>query len=629
MDRNIQRNGLINLLALLVAGVAGFAVARYAGSAAGQMVAVFAGFGVLVAFVSWFQMRLEERERLEKLELEEMARSKASATLFEARDAEIFPAQRSREQFQKFFVPGFTALLFIGQAVVAFALWRWLAATDTVLAPEHSMKALAAFALLALGLFLLGRFSATIARLEDNRLLRPGAGYLLLAAYLSAAAAVGIALVTLAREFPNADLYVAKFLCVLLALVALETLLTLVLEIYRPRVKGKVGRPLYESRVVGLLGQPEGLITTAAQALDYQFGFKVSDTWAYRFLEQRLGLLILLQLGVLLVSTSFVVVESGEQALLERFGRRVGGASVLNPGLHFKMPWPVDQVYRYRTDQIQTISVGFAPEEDEHDHTTTIVWTAGHGKEDNFLVANREPGAPQTADGASRKAPPVSLLTVSIPVQFQVTNITDWVYGHENGSNFLQQISTREVVRYLVSADFNEVMSHGRLTAGNALRARIQAAATGAKLGVNVLFVGLQDIHPPVKVAPEYEKVVGAIQQKRATILAAESDAIRTNAMAGARAFTATNAAAAERLRLRLEALARAAAFTNQIPAFAAAPSVYKQRAYLKTLPDAIAGARKYVLLTTNTEHVIQFDLQNKVSEEFFQNLTPPPTPTR
>ena len=71
-------------------------------------------------------------------------------------------------------------------------------------------------------------------------------------------------------------------LCGLLGLVALETLIQLVLEIYRPRVKGKIERPLYESRLVGLLGQPEGLITTAAQALDYQFGFKVSETWFYR-----------------------------------------------------------------------------------------------------------------------------------------------------------------------------------------------------------------------------------------------------------------------------------------------------------------------------------------------------------
>ena len=46
-------------------------------------------------------------------------------------------------------------------------------------------------------------------------------------------------------------------------------------------------RVLYESRLVGLLGQPESLFTTAAHALDYQFGFKVSDTWFFQFLQKE------------------------------------------------------------------------------------------------------------------------------------------------------------------------------------------------------------------------------------------------------------------------------------------------------------------------------------------------------
>src|SRR5512136_413480 len=99
MERNIQKNGLVNLLVLLAVAVAGFAVARYSHSLAGQVNSVFVGLGVLVAAVSWFQMRLAERERLEKLELEELARGHDRSALFEAREADLFPAQRSREQF--------------------------------------------------------------------------------------------------------------------------------------------------------------------------------------------------------------------------------------------------------------------------------------------------------------------------------------------------------------------------------------------------------------------------------------------------------------------------------------------------------------------------------------------------
>ena len=356
MDRTIQKNGLVNLLALLAAGVAGLAVARYANSLAGQVSVLFLGLGVLVAAVSWFQMRLEERERLEKLELEELAKTHSASAMFESKDAELFPAQRSREQFERFFVPVFTVLLFVLQAGGAYLLWRWLSRSTTLAEVKQPITGLALFGLFALVLFLLGRFSATVARLERHRLLRPGASYLLCNAVLCLVVALGI--VAVWAGFPKSDFYVARVLCGLLGLVALETLVQLVLEIYRPRVKGKVERPLYESRLVGLLGQPEGLVTTAAQAMDYQFGFKVSETWFYRFFAKALGWLMLLQVGALLLSTCVVFIEAGEQGLLEHFGKPVQSRSPLGPGAHLKWPWPIDQVHRFRTEQIQTFTVG-------------------------------------------------------------------------------------------------------------------------------------------------------------------------------------------------------------------------------------------------------------------------------
>ncbi len=99
MERNIQKNGFINLLTLLVVGAAGFAVSRFSNSPAGQVSTVFAGIGALVTIVSWFQARLEDHERSEKLDLDELARRKGAASLFEARAADGFPAHPSRQQF--------------------------------------------------------------------------------------------------------------------------------------------------------------------------------------------------------------------------------------------------------------------------------------------------------------------------------------------------------------------------------------------------------------------------------------------------------------------------------------------------------------------------------------------------
>src|SRR5262249_4259450 len=157
------------------------------------------------------------------------------------------------------------------------------------------------------------------------------------------------------------------------------------------------------------------------------------------------------------------------------------------------------------------------------------------------------------------------------------------------------------------------------------LKDRIQAAVDERKLGAKVISAGLEDLHPPVKVAPDYEKVVGAQQTKRAKILAAMADEIRTNALARAQAVTVVNRAKTERSGREIGALAQAALFTNQIPAFEAAPSVYAQRAYLQGFARATANARKYILLTTNTEDVITLDLQDSVARDFLQLNVPSP----
>jgi len=622
MERNIQKNGLTNLFVLLVVAVAGFAVARYSNSLTGQVAAGYLTLGVFIAVVSWFQMRLEDRERLEKLEFDEVTKTGGGSTLFNTQETETFPASRSREQFERFFVPGFTVLLLLFQGTGAWWFWHWLQRSPASQPLEQPLVALGLYAIFFLALFLLGKYSAGIARLENQRLLRPGANYLLLGAYLCAIVALSI--VAALADFPRVDFYAAEALCTLLGLLAFENLLGLVLESYRPRIKGKVGVLLYDSRLIGLLSHPESLLTTAAHVLDYQFGFKVSETWFYRFLEKAFRWLVLAQFGILLLSTCFVFIEAGQQGLLERFGKPVEGRALINPGFHLKYPWPMDRVYRYTNEAIQTFYIGFEGGGKE-EHENTVLWTVAHYKDEfNLLVASREPaGAATTNNPTAKKIPPVNLLSVSIPVQYQITNLSAWAYNHQDAAALLEEIGTREVVRYLVSVDLHEMMSSGRFKAGEDLRERIQAGANERELGAQILFVGLQDAHPPVKVAASYEAVIGAQQKRLASRLQAEAFAVHTNALASADAVKRRNEAAADRKRLEAGALARAALFENQLPAYRASPAVYMNRAYLQALSRGGSATPKVILAATNTEDVILLNFEEKLRPDLLDMQVP------
>ena len=620
MDQHYQKTGLLNWIWLAVSAGGSLWVTNYLSSAAGGPATVIVGAGFLVALVSYFQMRLEERERLEKLEFDELNKAKSSSALFTA-EAESFPSRRSREQFEKFFIPAFTILLFAAQTAAVVWYWKELA-KPPVLNANRATFGMSLFGLFALVLFVLGKYSTGLARMESHRLLRPVAGYLLLSAYACFAVIAAIAAVV--AGFAQMDVIVARVLCLVLALMALENLFGLIFEIYRPRVKGKAGRLLYDSRLVGLLGQPEGIIKTAAQALDYQFGFKVSETGFYKFFEKWLPVLIPIQIGILFLSTCFVFIEPGEQGLLERFGQSVQTRPVLEPGPHLKFPWPIDKVYRYGSGGLQSFNIGFVQDPEKERNERTVLWTVSHYKEEfNLLVASREQAGGATTN--AEIAVPVNLLTVSIPVQYQIKDVRAFAYNYSDASELLEKVATREVVRYLVGVDLIEIMSTARAQAAEKLRTSIQARADEMKLGVTIVFVGLQDIHPPVKVAGAYEAVIGAQQEIQAKVLEAEGYRAKTVPLADAEGRKKILQAEGYRLAKIAGAAARSAQFTNQITAFTASPKVYPERLSLQTFARATEGVRKYLVAPTNSQEVIQLNLEDKVRTDLLDLSVPEP----
>ena len=219
MQRNTQQNGLVNLLGLFAACLVAAVVGNLAQSATAAVGAVFLGVGFLVAAISYFQMRLEHREHLEQLEYEEIARDRNRSALFDESGADTFIAKKAREQFERFFVPAFTALLGLGQGVGVYLLWKWLPQAPM---PDLGKAPLVmvTFSVFALILFMLGKFSARLAGLEKLRLLRPGGAYLLLGSVICVVVVVAFAGGWF--DFTRLDFHLARILVILLGLSTLE-----------------------------------------------------------------------------------------------------------------------------------------------------------------------------------------------------------------------------------------------------------------------------------------------------------------------------------------------------------------------------------------------------------------------
>ncbi len=631
-----------------------------------------------VAFI-WFVLCLQFYQRSlaeqEKLDAGQLVRDRESSAIFQAGSerATLFSAaQRRLEIFEKWFIPIFSALIAVFQIGIGLYLLNAVGA-----AAENELKQplLCGICMMAIAFisFLISRYATGMSAQPEWKPLRAGGSSLLGVAVLCFALAVILALVYL-FNFHTPVNVIAMVIPALLVLLGVETALNLIMDIYRPRLKGRYSRSAFDSRLLGVINEPGGILRSAADAIDYQFGFKASQTWFYKLLEQAIVPLILFGAVTLYLFSCVVVVEPDEQAIIEHLGNplnKAGEVRIVDSGLAFKWPWPIDIAYKYPTKMISEISVGFVPKVDPKTgevERKPLLWGEKHYEEEYQLLVASE----QIGTGSMAGTVPVSLVIAAVPVQYRIKDLYSYIYNHNEPVKLLESICYRELTKFAASAKIetgdqqdneDNLLGTGRARAGRILTERIQNAVNEQDLGIEVVFVGLQGIHPPPEVAADYQKVIGAVQKKQALILNAQAERNKTlGPIVGSvdkteklyelwlkyqQAEDTDSLEDIERLAKQLdhsfeeakgnifktlresqsyafkkEILARATGdrFAEQLKAYRAAPEIYLQEQRLSMLEEALDDIRKYVVVADqNDTQITIIDLQEKLAPSIYE----------
>lgn len=596
-------------------------------------------FFLLCAAVSLFSALRQRNARLADQEAREEQlerREQPQASLFDNQHADepILPLAYSSRQFERWLVPVFSGL------VLAFELgcaWWLLRAPRGADAMPYNLTALFLGGQ-ALAMFLAGKYCLGLARMDcalhgagsdprktcrpvdrtsdiDALLHAPGS-LCVLCAFVCAAGALGTALPP--TRVPQFARIAVPALAAILGLMGAEIGLRLLWDMYRPRSATPVCRTPYESTLAAMLASPTQWANDAVENLNYQFGFELSDSWFYRFTRKVLLPLLLFQGITLYLLSCLVFLEPHEQAILERFGNPRSDRPILNSGFHLKRPWPFETIRRYPTKRIQTLHVGFVQ---GTNRPAVMVWTIPHfEREYPFLVANRaEAGDTEQAKSKQvGRAVPVNLLNVNVPVEYLITNLYQFAYTYSDPKQILEQAAYRAVSLESVSRDIFAMMGPGQLAASQSLHDAVQAEVDRLRLGVQIVFVSLQGIHPPVPVADAFESVVGALEQRETAILAAHTHATKVQANAQALAHTTVTEAEAYRYAQISISAAQADRFLKRLESFTHSPEVFKLRTYLGALRTALTDVRKFIITVPTASEVIQFHFEKERMPDLF-----------
>ncbi|MEC9331785.1 MAG: SPFH domain-containing protein [Verrucomicrobiota bacterium] len=266
-------------------------------------------------------------------------------------------------------------------------------------------------------------------------------------------------------------------------------------------------------------------------------------------------------------------VDSGHQALQLRFGKFK--SPLLESGLHFAWPYPIDEIVQIPVNQNRTI-------------TSDVGWrtTDDDDPQDSYSFAPDYDGYTLTGDGN----------TVHLKAQMNFslkesdTTIQAYEFKFNNVTNFLKSALDNAV--YHASASRSALDAYTRQTAlQNDIRERIAKVVNQAHdLPIQVNSLGIE-VTVPIGVKPAYDAFLKSQQESQQKVSTARAAAVSTiaNAEGQARVIESGGKTTADRLLTSVEAESKS--FSDQKPFYESNPELFQQRLVSETMQSVLTNA--------------------------------------
>lgn len=302
------------------------------------------------------------------------------------------------------------------------------------------------------------------------------------------------------------------------------------------------------------------------------------------------GFVVLLWLG-----SGLFAVGPGEVGVRLRFGRIV--ASDLEPGLHFRLPWPFESHRLIAHSVVQRLELGLPPRPSREEATRAQLRgrpTFGSGSMPDLTtgVWFRKETAPEDSSALTGDG---NLIDLRSAVQYRVKDALAYAYTIAEPDALVRCTILSALRSAVATHAIDAVYTSARAEIERSIRDAAQAMLDRYQAGIEILTVRLLYVHPPEAAHDAFRDVASAQEDKLRTINLANVFAVEKINQAKGEAAAMTEGAAAFRERRIKSARGDAVAFGLRLDAYKRAPELTKFRLQLEALEDVLPGVRKFV----------------------------------
>ena len=299
---------------------------------------------------------------------------------------------------------------------------------------------------------------------------------------------------------------------------------------------------------------------------------------------------VMVLLVLLFLASGFFTVGPQERAILLRFGKPVGEGetALLLPGLHWSLPYPIDESIKVSISGLQQVS-------------STVGWYAVTPEQ---MLAGIEPPTGGTlnpiADGYAITAD-ANIIHTRATLTYRIKNPIRYVFSFVNASNAVQNALDNALLFAASRYKVDDILTRDIAGFQEAVRRRATQSVDQQDLGVLVEQCVVNSV-PPRQLKDAFANVLKAEVTRRKVLNEARGSENQVTNKASADAESVINLAQSARTNLVSDIAAQAKRFEEILPQYQRHPGLYVQQRLTETLGRVLTNVQDKIFLADSAD---------------------------
>ena len=276
------------------------------------------------------------------------------------------------------------------------------------------------------------------------------------------------------------------------------------------------------------------------------------------------AIVLVLAVGAL---SCFYTVDDKQQAVVTTFGKV---SDITNAGLHFKLPFGIQQVQKVDVNVYQKIELGY------------------DSNVDGGMTSKTSESTMITGD--------YNIVNVDFFVEYKISDPVAYLYSSNSPEMILRNLIQSQVRNVVGSSEVDAVLTNGKENIQMQVKDLVTQILQEYDIGLTLVDVRIQDAEPPTQAVVEAFKNVETAKQTAEAVVndaVAYKNAQLPKAQAEADKLL-QNAQYLKQKRIN-EANQQVAMFNAMYKEYELNPQITKSRMYYETISQVLPGVRVYI----------------------------------